>query len=293
VVAHGGNPGNPGVDMKLATAASRAVNRSAATGDTSSFSEGDSGDSFVNPQLTSQPLQESLSTNNRAVKPKLGLHVPVLMYHYIRVAPPGDKVGYNLSVTPSDFAAQMKYLREHGYTTITMRQLDLALLKHEPLPSKVVALTFDDGYRDFYTAAAPVLRENGFTATNYVPTQLVDRAAYMTWDQVQELDAQGFEMAGHTQFHIDVTHTAVARAKTEIAGCKADLEAHLGHPVVDFAYPYGKYDLRSMQWLRDAGFWSATTTQNGAFHTTDDMFDMTRVRIGGGVGLDYFARAVQ
>ena len=138
-----------------------------------------------------------------------GLWVPILMYHYIRQSP--DRAGIGLSVLPADFEAQMQYLKDHGYNTVTMSDLDRALLSGASLPPKPVALTFDDGHADFYTVAAPVLQSLGMTATNYVPTMLIDGIDYMTWSQVENLDAQGFEMAAHSQFHVDVSKVSASR----------------------------------------------------------------------------------
>jgi peptidoglycan/xylan/chitin deacetylase (PgdA/CDA1 family) len=219
-----------------------------------------------------------------------GTWVPVLMYHYVRVAPRGDSAGFNLSVTPESFAAQMRWLRDHGYHTLTMAQVDAALLRHEPLPQKPVALTFDDGYEDFYTAAAPIMRELGITATAYIPTGLLERRGYMTWAQVRDLDSQGFEMAAHTIDHADLIHLDDARARLQITGAREALESHLGHPVIDFCYPYGAFDYRIMAMVQAAGFESATTTQLGGWHTADHMFDMARVRVSGGEPLEAWAR---
>ncbi|HXA41637.1 MAG TPA: polysaccharide deacetylase family protein [Candidatus Solibacter sp.] len=211
-----------------------------------------------------------------------GTWVPILMYHYIRVVKKSDLTGYNLSVTPTNFRAQMQYLSDNGYTTITMRQLDLALMGQGTLPPKPVALTFDDAYQDFYTDAAPTLQEFGMTATSYVPTMLVERPNYMTWAEIEELDAQGFEMAAHSQFHVDVSKATVSRATVEIFGAKSDLENHLGHDVVDWAYPYGGYNLNTVRLVHDAGYWSGTTTHNGAWHNASQLPLLTRVRVPGG-----------
>ena len=86
-----------------------------------------------------------------------------------------------------------------------------------------------------------------------------------------------------TELHVDLTRVSAARLQLEVEGCKAQLESHLGHPVVDFAYPYGKYDAAVEQEVRNAGWWSATTTQNGALHNSDQMFTLTRVRVGEGM----------
>ena len=228
------------------------------------------------PSIVSQPVLHS------------GTMVPILMYHYVRVAKKSDLTGYNLSVTPTNFRAQVQYLSDNGYTTITMRQLDLALMGRGTLPPKPVALTFDDAYQDFYSDAAPTLQEFGMTATSYVPTMLVERPNYMTWAEIEELDAQGFEMAAHSQFHVDVSKATVSRATVEIFGAKSDLENHLGHDVVDWAYPYGGYNYNTVRLVHDAGYWSGTTTHNGAWHNAAQLPLLTRVRVAGGELLDGF-----
>ncbi|GAC1330557.1 MAG: hypothetical protein NVSMB17_08010 [Candidatus Dormibacteria bacterium] len=214
-----------------------------------------------------------------------GTWLPIVMYHYVRDVTPQDKVGWTLSTSPREFRRQVAWLSEHGYTPVTMRDVDLILSGQKKGPERPVALTFDDGYRDFYTNAAPILRSAGFTATNYVPTQLVGGSNYMTWKEVQDLDAEGFEMAAHSQAHVDVSKTNPERARVEIFGAKADLESHLGHPVVDFAYPYGGFNLPIMAMLKEAGYWSATTTQPGAWHDANHLLYLSRVRVGGAADL--------
>src|SRR5712691_6957851 len=91
------------------------------------------------------------------------INVPILTYHYIRVNPDRyDRMGFALSVTPSDFAAQTDWLAQNGYHTITTEDLYTYLNGYGGLPSKPVILTFDDGYADFYTTALPILRSHGF-----------------------------------------------------------------------------------------------------------------------------------
>jgi peptidoglycan/xylan/chitin deacetylase (PgdA/CDA1 family) len=220
-----------------------------------------------------------------------GLWVPILMYHYIRSSP--DRAGVGLSVLPAAFEAQMNYLKDQGYNTILMRDLDRALLSEGSLPSKPVALTFDDGYVDFYTVAAPMLRDLGMTATNYVPTMLVGRNNYMTWGQVEDLDAQGFEIAAHSQFHVDLAKASLTRAAIEIFGAKSDLENHLGHEVVDWAYPYGAFNYSTVQMVNRAGYWSGVTTRQGGWHDLQQMPLMPRVRVDGRETLAQFAASLQ
>ncbi|MGI8608307.1 MAG: polysaccharide deacetylase family protein [Candidatus Dormibacteria bacterium] len=214
-----------------------------------------------------------------------GTWLPILMFHYVRDVSRSDVTGWTLSVSPDDFRKEMEWLRDHGYTAMTMRDVDLVLAGKRQMPLNPVALTFDDGYRDFYTTAAPILRDTGFTATNYVPTQLVGGSAYMTWNQIQELDREGFEMAAHTQYHVDISNLPDNRARAEVFGAKADLESHLGHQVVDWAYPYGGVSVAAAALIREAGFWSGTTTNPGGWHDPTQLLYLSRVRVSGGAGL--------
>ena len=210
-----------------------------------------------------------------------GTWIPILMYHYVRVAPRYDRVGEELSVSPSEFTRQMLYLREHEFDTLTMRDVDLILSGQKALPPRPVALTFDDGYADFATTAAPIMKALGITATNYVPTGLVGQDRYMSWADIQSLDAAGFEMAAHTEMHVDLSKATYSRAKLEIEGAKADLESHLGHQVVDFAYPYGGFNKSVVELVREAGYWSATTTIGGSYHDARQLLVLTRQRVSG------------
>jgi peptidoglycan/xylan/chitin deacetylase (PgdA/CDA1 family) len=229
---------------------------------------------------TATPDANTIKRSNLAK----GTFLPILMYHYIREVPKSDRAGFALSVATVDFTEQMRYLKNNGFTTLTMRDVDMILMGRKAAPPKPVALTFDDGYADFYTTAAPILHSFGLTATNYVPTQLVgdSNGAYMTWAEIQQLDVQGFEMAAHSQFHVDVSKVNAARARIEIFGAKADLEQHLGHGVVDWAYPYGGYDLAALTLVHDAGYWSAATTVFGSYHDAAQMPLLSRVRVAGG-----------
>jgi len=217
------------------------------------------------------------------------VRVPILMYHYIRVNPdPRDKVGFNLSVTPADFTQQMDWLAQHGYHPVDFDDLRGYLMGHANLPSRPVVLTFDDGYRDMYTTAFPVLRAHGFKAVSYVVSGFVGSPSSVTVDQVQQMNANGIEIGAHTVSHADLTRISPAERHREVFDSKASLEALLGHPVLDFCYPSGRVDDAVVREVEAAGFETATTTQPGVLHSAGDRFTWTRVRVGGGEPLDQF-----
>ncbi|MEK7116231.1 MAG: polysaccharide deacetylase family protein, partial [Patescibacteria group bacterium] len=119
--------------------------------------------------------------------------VPVLMYHYIRPILPGMTTSSRwLSVSPEHFHAQMEELVRFGYHTITPDDLADAVAGTRTLPARPVVLTFDDGYRDQYDAAFPVLQTLGLTATFFLISDYDTNPLYMTKEMIGTLDRSGF-----------------------------------------------------------------------------------------------------
>ena len=224
------------------------------------------------------------------------VQVPILMYHYIRVPPDpaSDRLGWGLSTSPDDFRAQMNYLEDNGYNPVTLTDLRGYLAGTQSLPDRPVVLTFDDGYSDVYTQAFPVLQRHHFRAVAYIVSGFVGREGQNVMpDQVREMDANGIEIAAHTVNHLDLTKLHGPELWTEVKGSKDALEALLGHPVLDFCYPSGRYSPEVIQAVSDAGYQSATTTESGAVHTLGDRFTWSRVRVSGGESMGDFARGLE
>ena len=221
--------------------------------------------------------------------------VPILMYHYISVPPPGaDIYRQDLSVTPAAFEEQLAWLRSQGYESISLEQLVDFMAQGQPIPEKSVILTFDDGYRDAYTNAFPLLKQYGFTATFFLVTKPIDEANvdYLTWEMVQEMHTAGMSMQDHSYSHADLSAKPVDYLVYEIVGAKEAIEARTGETVRFFCYPSGSYDRNTIAVLRSAGFWAATTTKQGTIHTSDDLFELTRIRMRGGQSIGNFEELV-
>jgi peptidoglycan/xylan/chitin deacetylase (PgdA/CDA1 family) len=222
------------------------------------------------------------------------INVPILTYHYIRVNPDRyDGMGFALSVTPSDFAAQMDWLAQNGYHTITTEDLFTYLNLYGGLPSKPVILTFDDGYADFYTTALPILRSHNFVAVSYVVTGFVGWPGYMTTAQIVEADRSGMEIGSHTINHPNLASMSAAAVWPQLTQSKLFLEQVLGHPVLSFCYPSGKYTSAVASAVSAAGFHDATTTRFGYSYTIANRYAWSRLRVSGGESLDQFAAAVR
>ncbi len=216
------------------------------------------------------------------------VRVPILMYHYISPPPPNaDIYRINLSLDPNLFEQHLAYLRAEKYDTISLHALHDALMIGAPLPPKPVILTFDDGYTDHFTAAFPLLQKAGYTGTFFIITEFADRAApgYMTWEQIQAMAAADMQMESHTKTHPDLRGRSYEFLVHEILGSIESLNAHTNQQTRFFCFPGGKYDVRTLETLQTTDILRAVTTQPGTLHTTDNYYELPRLRITNETGV--------
>lgn len=241
------------------------------------------------PTETPSPTPTATATSTPEPQPTPdGVHrtlrVPILMYHYISEPPdPSDAVRVDLSVPPAVFREHLAYLQAAGYQAITLRELIMALQTGAPLPEMPIVLTFDDGYRDAYTEAFPALREASFVGTFFLLTEPVDAGnpAYLTWEQVVEMHAAGMEMQAHGYTHVDLRGRDADYLVWQMLGSKEAIEERTGETVRFFCYPSGHYDELAIRVLRSAHYWGAVTTHQGVDHTSDNLFELARIRVHG------------
>jgi peptidoglycan/xylan/chitin deacetylase (PgdA/CDA1 family) len=217
--------------------------------------------------------------------------VPILMYHYISELPPdADRYRRDLTVLPEKFQAQLQYLADAGYHTITLTDLYLHLTQGYPLPEKPVVLTFDDGYRDAYEVVFPLLLDYGFTATFFVlatPAHF-EAPGYMTWAQMKEMADAGMEIQAHGRDHVDLRGRSYDYLVYQVLGIREAIQYNVGRMPRFFCYPSGKHDVGVIAVLKSAGYWGAVTTEWGKVHTRDSLFEMPRLRIRGNDTLENF-----
>ena len=220
------------------------------------------------------------------------VRVPILMYHHIALPPPdADPVRRDLSLPPEAFEEQLQYLVKQGYTSITLSDLIHHLARGAPLPPKPVILTFDDGYRDAYTEAFPLLQKYGMTGTFFLITGFIDqgRPEYLSWAQVKEMHRAGMQFGSHTYTHPDLRGKPVEYLIWQILGSKEAIELRIQEPVRFFSYPSGKYDQLTEKVLRSAHFWGAVTVHQGTEQSSEHPFELQRIRIRGNETLASFA----
>lgn len=218
--------------------------------------------------------QDAIAGEEQAETCEQGVKVLVLNYHKI------ENNNHSLSVPPWDFETQMKYLVDHGYTSIAPDDLHAALAGEAKLPENPVLITFDDGYRDNYANAFPILKKYKLKATIFVITSFLGkREQYFTWDQAREMEQHGISIQSHTVDHKPMTDLSDEQLRAELVESKKKAEMELGHEVGYIAYPTGTYNLHIAEMVKEAGYKGAFTIKYGNVDKATNVYAIERVPI--------------
>ncbi|WP_051171433.1 polysaccharide deacetylase family protein [Sporomusa ovata] len=204
--------------------------------------------------------------------------IPVLNYHQI------NNENHNvLTLSDTEFEAQIKYLYQEGYTAISPEQLADYLQYGKELPNKPILITFDDGYEDNYQVAYPILQKYHFKATIFLITDFAGKySRYLTWQQIREMSDNGINFESHTLSHIILPKASDEEVYAQLVNSKKALEWRLGKKVEYLAYPGGKCDQRIIQLAKEAGYRAAFTVNFGRNRTNSTMYTLNRIPIFGG-----------
>jgi len=211
----------------------------------------------------------------------------IFMFHHVAAQPAAGTYGRALTITPAEFDSQLRYLQARGCAAVTVDRLIADVAAESSAPCEV-ALTFDDGYSDASTDAAPLLAKYGDQGTFFVTTGYIGSPGHLDRQQLRSLVGQGMELGAHTVTHADLTRLGAASAQSEIFDSRATLRKLTGESVTAFAYPAGRYDARVETIVRDAGFTDALSTDAGRIDRAAlarDMFALPRYRVLRGSGL--------
>jgi peptidoglycan/xylan/chitin deacetylase (PgdA/CDA1 family) len=201
------------------------------------------------------------------------------MYHRITCAPRDARLP-GLWVCPRVFARTMRLLKAHGWDTITSAELADARAADRPLPRRSFVIVFDDGNRDGYDNAYPILERFGFEGVFAVVVGRVGvKRRAMTWAELRDLQAAGHEIANHSLHHADVTRLDRAGLAREVGLAAERLHRHLGSWPRTFVYPFGRWDGDGIAAVRTTHHHIANTTVPGATRRSTERFTAPRIRV--------------
>lgn len=216
---------------------------------------------------------------------------PVLMYHQVDEKPQTTALARALTVTPSQFAAELDYLKASRRRAVSVDEYLQAVRTHRPT-SRMVIVTFDDGYADQYTRAFPILRAHHAHATFFITTGNVGKMNHVTWRDIGIMQRAGMSFGGHSVDHIDLAALSAAQQRAQIDGSLDALAAHLGSRPDAYAYPAGTFD-RTTETVLDSTAVALAFTTDASFQIgAERRFELSRIRVERDMTMASFGTAI-
>ena len=200
--------------------------------------------------------------------------VPVLYYHSVNPSEANE-----VTITPTKLKEQLQFVKDSGYTTLTIAQFTDYIVNNKPIPVKSILLTFDDGYMDNYTNALPILKELGMKATIFVITSGIDDGYYLSTAQLKEMSAYGIDIESHTNGHFYLNQLSYEKQIVELKSSKEKLKTILGKDVTAIAYPFGALNSNTEKAVKESGYTVAFTTNRGLADRNDTAIKLDRIYI--------------
>ena len=233
--------------------------------------------------------------------------VTILCYHSVskRTEPHPTDVD-SLHLTEQRFQQHLDYLQSH-HTIISLGEFLRARRENRPFPPGAVVLTFEDGFRNFYSVVAPILLARQIPATCFIITSpdftkevsncdkewdLTDDDCFLAWDEIRELSSHGIEFGSHTSTHVPLSCVSLNEARIELKDSLNTLVEKVGGSAVAVSYPHGDTS-ESVNLLAEAvGYSCALTTALGPNDAECDLFSLRRTVIPGDDDVPSFAARV-
>lgn len=234
--------------------------------------------------------------------------VPILAYHEVCDLPQEIKALHSYNVTLSAFKKQMAFLYKRNYSVIKLEEFVSCLTQKRQTPPKSVVITFDDGYKNNYTHALPILKQYNFPATIFLATDYVGTKELfpwlndlhggnekvkenwmpLSWEEIKEMSQEGITFGSHTCSHTNIRKMNKKDFETETERSKNVIERRMNKQVNLFSYPFSfpKYRRRyrnligeTREILLRTGFGGACTTIIGTNSLVSDPLSLKRIQI--------------
>ena len=229
----------------------------------------------------------------------------ILMYHIVD-EPRSDKEA-KFCCTPSQFQRQMEYLSKSSYQLLDLEGISEIICGTRYLDSDGLAVTFDDGFSDFHEHALPILDKWRIPATLFMVSRRIGRTNdwmhkrgfpqrdLLTRQQLLDVNDAGVIIGSHTRTHARLSDISsdMANLKEELESSKKELEDTLGNSIDHFAYPYGLFDMATIDAVREAGYRTACSTRSGFNHMNIDPLLLRRIEVYGNDRLWHFKQKLK
>jgi peptidoglycan/xylan/chitin deacetylase (PgdA/CDA1 family) len=187
------------------------------------------------------------------------------MYHEVVAGTPEEIH----AVSVKQFTEQMAWLADHGYVGLSL-EMWWALRENNTVPARTVVLTFDDGYRDNYTHALPILLAYAYRATVFITTEFIGKtsawrpgklgkAPLLSIVDLREIARAGLHIGSHTTRHRALTACTQQEVRETLSRSQEQILTYTGYTPISLAYPYSEYDAQIQVIAQDVGYELACT----------------------------------
>ena len=184
-------------------------------------------------------------------------------------------------MSPYYFDLQMKAFKDAGYETYFVKDVPKILSGDLKVGSRSAVLTFDDGYRDFYSIVLPILKKYNLKASLYIIVDYIGWKDFLSKEEIQHIiDSKLVEIGSHTLDHVYLKNMKKEIAMHQITESKKQLEEMFHIPVETFAYPFGAFTEESIELVKGATYSAAVSVIPGRTQSSDNLFYMSRLRAG-------------
>ncbi|MGB2580551.1 MAG: polysaccharide deacetylase family protein [Minisyncoccia bacterium] len=225
------------------------------------------------------------------ISKELGEGASILMYHSV------DANNAFFSVTKEAFEKQMEYLVSRKVTILKLSELVRRMQSGESIVG-CVCITFDDGYKDNYINAFPILKKYNIPATIFLTTGSIGGSLVLksgislpilSLVEIMEMRDSGLvEFSPHSVTHIKYNQDNFEKCTNEAIASKEQLEQLLGEPSTVYAYPSGRFDAHFVEVIKNEGYTAAVTVKEGIVYGGDDLFALKRNPVDSLTGMTQF-----
>ena len=219
--------------------------------------------------------------------------VPVLCYHRFSSKKSSDKI----TVSADTFDRQLAYLKNNGYTVLTLKQFCDFIDYHRRPPRKSVLISIDDGWKTAKTIAYPILKKYGFPAVLFVNTDNIrekQNPNSLTWEELRELKDSGLiEVQSHTVTHDDLTRISNEQLQKELKESKQRISSKLGITPIAVAYPFGLFNRNTIDMMKQYGYRFGFTVIRGGNAFFFNPYALNRSMIYHSEKIEDFVTALQ
>lgn len=200
--------------------------------------------------------------------------IPVLYYHSVHNNSTNEVI-----ITPKLLKEHLSYLKDEGYISLTISDVQNYLIHNQSIPEKSILITFDDGYMDNYYNAFPILKELSLKATIFCITDNLDGGYYLSKDAIKEMSDYGIDIQSHTVTHPHLDTLSYSDQLAEMINSKQTLEKITNKEVFAIAYPFGDFNDDTIKAAKEGGYTLGFTTKRGFSDREDNILKLDRIYV--------------